>query len=183
MTTARTKQGRTVRMTTANSAFGAVSGHRLVECGIPSQLCKTAAATCEISLMGWRRGMHDGDAPRNRERHFLSGRWGHIKLATCGELPKQPQQWRGSTGNTARFVYADNFAAINTVLSCFGLNIERVIQWATNGNGLQEDDRVTLSLREIVTALCPVMTATDALLGDTNPHIHATARQTAMALV
>jgi len=170
-------------MTADNMAFGKVSGYRLEECGIPTSVCEIAAATCTINLMGWHRGMHNGSAPRNKKRHALSGRWVNIKLATYGNFPHQSRQWRGATSSVARYIHADNFDAVNTILGCFGLDVEQVIQWTTNGNGLDADDRITLSLREIVMALAPVITATDALLGDADPRTHARGRQAAMALV
>ncbi len=165
---ATTRRPQVVAFTTAQAAFGSTSGHRLSDVGIPADRCDTAAATCHFDVMGWRKGNHDGDAPRNDEPHAMSGRWVHTSLATYRAMPGlNPGLWRSGTTDRAKYIHADNFEAADQILGCFGLTMEQVIDWATDGSGIQPDDRIRLSLCEIVTALCPAIIAEDALSSNT----------------
>ena len=175
------RTGRVV-MNTREAAFGAVSGYRLTNVHIDKAF-DTAAATCRIQFMGWRKGNHNGQAPRNtRDKPFWGkGRWAHISLATYGQLPPQPERWRKGTTDRARYIHADNFQAVEQILGCYGITCQEVIDYWTSGQDLGEDDQITLSLCEIVNTLRPELIATDTLLHADGPH--AATRQTAMALV
>jgi len=161
------RQGTTITMKAPDLAFGGQSGYHLESVGIPAARCETAAATCVIQIMGWHKGNHNGNAPRNKQRHALSGRWVHIQLATYGKRPNGPatHNWRGSKGRQARYIRADNFAAADYILGAFeGITVEEIIQWKTDGNGIGQDDRIEVSLREAVEHLRPALIALDAML-------------------
>ncbi len=167
MITTKTRQSTTIHMNAADVAFGKTCGYHLQMVGIPDHLCEVAAATCMIDIMGWRKGCHNGEAPRNETRHFLSGRWVHTKMATYGKTPIGPSNhnWRGGKSHRARFIQADNFGAADYILGCFdGITVEEVIEWATSGDGLTDDDRITVSLREVVEGLRPALVLMDSIL-------------------
>lgn len=170
MTATAKKTKGIITMTADDYAFGETCGYHLAECGIPADKCDVAAATCRLDIMGWHKGMHNGDAPRQKERNRFSGRWVHIQLATYGKKPHGPacHNWRGGRTHRARFVYADNFAAADYVLGCYGLTTDQVIDWITEGNGIGDDDRVTITLREIVEGMRPDLFGVDAMIASSN---------------
>jgi len=171
-----------VAMSAREIAFGAVSGYHLSAVHIDRSM-DTAAATCIVQFMGWRKGNHNGQSPRDtRDKPFRGrGRWAHISLATYGQLPPNPEGWRKGKTDRARYIHADNFYAVEQILGCFGITCQEVIDHWTEGADLSATDQITLTLREIVETLRPQLTATDALLHSDGPH--AAVRQTAMALV
>ena len=163
MTTTTTT--REIRMQAIDVAFAGCSGYHLAEVGIPADFCEVAAATCCLEIMGWHRGRHNGDAPRQQERRHYSGRWVHIQLATYGKRPHGPARhnWRSGCVRP-RYIHADNISAADYILGCYGLTTNQVIDWATGGNGIGDDDRIRLSLREIVEALRPDLLSTDTMI-------------------
>lgn len=133
-----------------NWTFGDSLGHLMWHL-MPLVACSTAAATCSIHVMGWRKGIHNGNAPRDtRPKPFRGkGRWVHTRMQTLGA----PVRNFGMTGPNAKWSYADNFAAANEVLECFdGITINEVLDYY---GGVDAHDRLDLALVDIVTALRP----------------------------
>jgi len=130
----------------------------LVRWLMPLTAAASALATCRIQVMGWRKGNHDGDAPRNEVKHPMSGRWVHTTMQTHGANVKNFRK----TGPNSRWVHADNFAAANALLACFGgITVDEVIDAA---GGIDPDDRMDFDLVDIVESLRP------GLLRQTDTH-------------
>ena len=127
---------------------------------MPIHAAPCALATCRIHIMGWRKGNHDGDAPRDsRNEPFRGqGRWVHTRMKTLAANVNNFVK----KGPRARWSYADNFDAADTLLACFGgITVQEILDHYGN---VGPDDRLELDLVEIVETLRP------GLMQQTDPH-------------
>lgn len=132
---------------------------------MPLSCAAVALATCRIQVMGWKRGNHDGEAPRNAVKHYKSGRWVHTSMQTHGT----PVKGFVKNGPRSKWVHADNFAAADELLSCFGhITVDEMID---SVGGIASEDRLDFDLVDVVESLRP------GLLRQTDPHAILTTAQ------
>lgn len=138
------------RRTAQDFAFGDRYGCMLRRI-LPDCECSGAAATCDIQIMGWQRGMHEGNSLRDyRDKPFRGkGRWVSTRMKTNGKLG-QLQRF-SMNGPKSRWVHADSFEGADEVLGCFGLTTQDLID---HYGPIEPDTRLILSLRQIVADLC-----------------------------
>lgn len=120
---------------------------------LPAVACSCAAATCRIQLMGFRKGTHNGPAPRDtRDQPFYGqGRWVRTSLHTFGNNPGGSTS-RFRTALTGKWSFADSFEGADTILACFGLTMRDVIDHFGN---VGDDDRIEWDLIDIIEAVAP----------------------------
>lgn len=119
-----------------------------------------AIATCRFSVCGWRKGTHNGPAPRNNKAHPKSGRWFRTDLTTYGDLPsvnfshaagdRANTDRRGRTahrGLAGRVAWSDRRDGANDILGAFGLDMYRVLVHYGNPG---PDARLDVTLPQII---------------------------------
>lgn len=142
---------------TARPASHFDAGSKLAEMltVVPESCRATAIATCRFQVMGWQKGNHNGDAPRSySDKPFRGeGRWVYTRLQSYGHLPSGRFSKCGPRSN---WVKADSFAGADSILGCFGLTMDEVLQHFGNVTG---DSRLQLDLVDIVTEMRPDLVA------------------------
>lgn len=121
-----------------------------------------AIATCRFSVCGFRKGTHNGPAPRDsRDRpQWGQGRWFRTDLTTFGDLPsvhfnhrfgdRATTDKRGRTahrGLVGRVAWSDNYNGMNDILGAFGLDVRSVLDYYGNPG---PDGRLDVSLPTII---------------------------------
>lgn len=129
--------------------FADAVGLRL-EAIIPAEYCRAAAATCRIQLMGWRKGIHNGQSVRDsRDRPFRGkGRWVRTSLQTFGHCPSA----RFRCAPTGKWAFGDSFDAADAILDCFDISMADIIDHYGEPG---EHERMEWDLMELVETLAP----------------------------
>jgi hypothetical protein len=149
-------------------AFGATSGYRLEDVGIPTHCLQTAAATCRFTFQG----------PRSVGTDKAGKNWGEwIRTRIQSPAPSL----HGLTWQTTNDQWSsgDGHDNADLILGCFDLSTADVFdQWGQPTQG----EKYELDLLTIVETLRPAMIAADAMMDDPDPRTHARGRQLANAL-
>lgn len=163
MTPTKRRQRRAGVTNTRDLALGERFGPRLVlYTNISAANAPLAFATCRFSICGWRKGTHDGDAPRATVKmpHIGHGRWFRTDLTTFGDLPSEnfkhvlgdrettdKRGRRAHRGLVGRVAWSDRCAGMNDILGAFSLTTNDVLSHYGN---VAEEGRLDLTLAQII---------------------------------